>query len=244
MNIMHPDLRKKKLNCMMKSGNCPKKLTGLAKKERLQPRLTSNLKQQWKSFCYSGENLRGKGDRRMLSASEIVALQRQITAFRFEQWRHESLFSLQWWFLVSLLTIPWPIWLKLVDRKRILEISLFGVVTIGLITILDAVGMEFGLWGYKYNFLPVLPLLLPMDFSILSVSHMLIYQYFRPWKSFIIALTIVGCVFAFIGEPFMEYIGIYQRYEWEYIYSLPIYVGKAVVCRLLVTKIMKLNQEV
>lgn len=142
-----------------------------------------------------------------------------------------------------MLIFPWPIWLKLVDRKRILEISLFGAVAMGLITILDAIGMELGLWGYRYKLAPLLPMLLPMDFSVLAVAHMLIYQYFRPWKSFIIALTVVGCIFAFIGEPFMEYVGIYQRYGWKYIYSLPIYIGKAVFCRLLVTKIMKLNPK-
>ncbi len=178
----------------------------------------------------------------MLTSPEIVALQRQLTEFRFEQWRHEVLFTPQWWLLIFLLIAPWPIWIKLVDRKRILEISLFGSMVIGLITCLDAIGMELGLWGYKYKIAPLLPMLLAMDFSVLAVAHMLIYQYFRPWKSFLIALTISGFAFAFIGEPFMEYIGIYQRYGWEYIYSLPIYIGKAVVCRLLVTSLMKLNR--
>ncbi|MDT8900102.1 CBO0543 family protein [Anaeroselena agilis] len=178
----------------------------------------------------------------MLSSPELVELQRQLTALRFEQWRHESLFSLQWWFLLFLLIAPWLIWVKLVERRRVLEISLFGALTIGLITLMDAMGMELGLWGYRYKLTPLLPMLLPMDFSVLAVIHMLIYQYFRPWKAFITALTVAGCVFAFIGEPFMEYIGIYQRYGWLYIYSLPIYVGKAVACRLIVATLMKLNQ--
>ena len=177
----------------------------------------------------------------MLSASEIVALQKQLTAVRFEQWWQEVLFSLQWWFLLLMLILPWPLWVKLVDRKRILEISLFGCLTIILITIMDTMGVELGLWGYSYWLIPFLPLLVCMDFSMLPVIHMLIYQYFRSWKSFIIVLTVVGFVFAFIGEPIMEAIGVYQRYSWEYIYSLPIYIGKAVVCRLLVTMLMKLR---
>ena len=179
----------------------------------------------------------------MLSVSELVELQKQLTYFRIEQWLSESLFSLQWWFLVFLLVAPWSIWLRYVDRRRILEISVFGLLTIAIITILDDLGMELGLWAYKYNFVPLLPLLLPMDLSVLPVVHMLIYQYFRSWKLFIIALTAVGCLFAFIGEPFMVFIGVYQMYQWKYIYSLPIYIGKAVICRIFVTKLMKLNSE-
>jgi len=49
----------------------------------------------------------------MLSAPELVELQRQLTEFRFEQWKHEVLFTPQWWFLVFLLIFPWPIWVKL-----------------------------------------------------------------------------------------------------------------------------------
>ena len=45
------------------------------------------------------------------------------------------------------------------DRKRILEISLFGALSIGLITILDVMGIKLGLWGYKYKLGPLLPLI-------------------------------------------------------------------------------------
>lgn len=177
----------------------------------------------------------------MLSAPEIVALQRQLTEYRFEQWGQESLLAPQWWCLIFLLIIPWPIWCKLVDRKRILEISMFGALTIGLITVMDALGLELGLWGYKYKIIPLLPGLLPLDLSVLPVMHMLIYQYFRPWKSFLIALLITGCGLAFVGEPLMVRMGIYQIYHWQYIYSLPIYIAKAVACRLILTNLMNMR---
>jgi hypothetical protein len=135
------------------------------------------------------------------------------------------------------------IWIKLVDRKRILEISLFGTLLVGVISILDALGMELGLWGYKYNITPLLPGLLPVNFSVLSVLGMFLYQYFRSWKTFLIALTVLCCLLSFVGEPFMEYIGVYQRYGWKYWYSLPIYIVKPIVIRLMVTMLMKFGQE-
>lgn len=178
----------------------------------------------------------------MVSTPELVELQRQLTGFRFEQWRSEVLFTPQWWLLIILLFAPWYVWVKLVDRRRILEITTFGALTMILITMLDGIGMELGLWSYKYKIAPLLPLLLPMDLSVLAVTHMLIYQYFRPWSFFLAALVIAGCLFAFAGEPFMEYIDVYQRYGWEHWYSLPIYIGKAIVCRLTVTKLIKFGQ--
>jgi len=179
----------------------------------------------------------------MLSASELVNLQRQLTIFEYNHWWNEVLFTPQWFLLVFTVIVPWYIWLKLVDRKRIMEISLFGTLSIILISLLDVIGVGLGLWGYKYKTCPLIPLLIPVDFTALPIIYMFIYQHYRTWKSFIIVLTIVSFILTFIGEPLVELINIYQRYAWEYIYSLPIYIAIAVFCRLTVTMLIKLNSQ-
>ncbi|WP_305777687.1 CBO0543 family protein [Priestia flexa] len=102
------------------------------------------------------------------------------------------------WFLV----VPWIIiWSKLVKRDIILEILLFGTIIIITTTLLDVVGLQYRFWDYPIAFLPIIPRAFPFDFSMVPVAYMLLYQYFRTWKFFIIAQITMALTYAFIGEP-------------------------------------------
>jgi hypothetical protein len=46
-------------------------------------------------------------------------------------------------------------------------------------------------------------------------------------------------IFAFIAEPITVWLGIYRLDNWSYIYSLPIYIIKAVLIKALVQKVTK-----
>ncbi|MDP4156135.1 MAG: hypothetical protein Q8929_10915, partial [Bacillota bacterium] len=75
------------------------------------------------------------------------------------------------------------------------------------------------------------------DNGILIVAHMTVYQFFRKWKSFIIANLVMAAIFTFIFEPLTVWLDIYQLDNWKYIYSFPIYVAKAVFLKWLVQRI-------
>lgn len=63
---------------------------------------------------------------------------------------------------------------------------------------------------------------------------MFIYQYFREWKSFIIANVILAAIFTFIAEPITVWLGIYKLDNWKYIYSFPIYILKTALIKWIV----------
>ena len=174
----------------------------------------------------------------MPSFLDVENAQRHLCDVARQYWLQHNLFTWQWWLLLSLTIIPWLIWWKFADKKRIIEILLYGVLIIIIVIILDTIGANLLLWTYPQRPLWFLmPLLLPIDISIMPVEHMLIYQFFPKWRSFVAALVILALFSAFVAEPLFTLGGMYKLYSWRYVYSVPLYVLKAVLVRLLVEKL-------
>ncbi|SDC93444.1 hypothetical protein SAMN02799630_01773 [Paenibacillus sp. UNCCL117] len=164
---------------------------------------------------------------------EIERVHKNLTDLRQEYWLHYDLFSYQWWLLLTVFVISWVVWWRLVDKHRLKEVASFGVSMSYLIYILDHVGYELNLWLYPHKFMRILPEAFILDLGILPILHMLVFQYFREWKSFIIANTLLAAVLAFICEPISVWLGIYKMLNWAHIYSFPIYILKAVMMKRL-----------
>ncbi|MDQ7861038.1 CBO0543 family protein [Peribacillus frigoritolerans] len=71
-------------------------------------------------------------------------------------------------------------------------------------------------WDYPIAFLPFIPWAFPFDFLMVPVAYMLLYQYFRKWKSFILAQIIMALTYAYLGEPFCEWVKLVNYLEWRY----------------------------
>ncbi|MBM7573343.1 CBO0543 family protein [Aquibacillus albus] len=171
---------------------------------------------------------------------EIRNFHQQLYEMRLEYWIGHDLFTFQWWLLLFVFIVPWIIWWRLVDKKRIRQILLFGTLLMILVMFMDDFGVETHLWSYPYQLVNVMPRLIPIDQGILAVAHMLVYQYFSKWKQFIIANIVMAAIFTFVFEPLTVWLGIYKLENWRYIYSLPIYFLKSVLIKGLVDEfIMK-----
>jgi hypothetical protein len=158
-------------------------------------------------------------------------LLKDLSNEEFRYWLEQVVFTPQWWLLIVLLILPWFIWWKLVDRKRIFEILTVGYMVFLIVLFLDEIGTETLLWGYRYRTTPFFHVLIPYDFTVLPVTYMLFYQWFSTWKSYFWAHVGLALVFAFISEPLLQWIEIYVVYDWKHIYSFPIYVLIALIIR-------------
>lgn len=171
---------------------------------------------------------------------KVEEIRRQGCEMGFQYWLHSSVFTWQWWLLVILVFVPWIIWWILADKKRLLEISLYGTLIAIICIFLDVAGQNLMLWGYPKQILYfVVEPILPIDLCILPVEHLLIYQYFRRWTWFLVILIVAALVNSFIAEPIFVWAGIYKMYSWEYVYSTPIYIAKGIVARLVVQWVMQ-----
>jgi len=176
------------------------------------------------------------------SHEKIFELEKQLTQNRIQNWINQDLFTYQWWLLLGTLVIPWLLWWIWVDKKRLTEITLFGVITLIIASFLDSVLSDLWLWEYNYYVIPLWPRLISADFAIIPVTYMFVYQYFRKWKEFLLAMLIVGAFFAFFGELLLVWLGIYTLHGWKHFYSFPIYIAIGLSIKYLMQTILAHNE--
>lgn len=140
-----------------------------------------------------------------------------------ELWQHEVLFSWRWWLGVTITIITWVLWFKFhkkESRYRLLSAGFF-VMTISVA--FDAIGVQIGLWSYRYEVFPLIPAYLPYDLALMPVIIMGLIQY-KPNFSPIMKSVTFGLLAAFIGEPLIVVTDIYKPLNWKFFYSIPIYI--------------------
>jgi hypothetical protein len=93
------------------------------------------------------------------------------------------------------------------------------------------------MWDYPYKLLPFLPVW-PIDFVVVPVTFMFVYQLCGSWRSFTIAIILVSLFYCFITEPLLVKYGFYALINWNYLYSFPIYIMVALSMRWLVRLIL------
>ncbi len=155
-----------------------------------------------------------------------------------EHWVKYEVFTWQWWIGLACVVIPLLVWWKLVDRRRILEVTVFGLLINISASFLDVLGSESVLWNYTIRILPQTPLLFPVDYILLPILYMLIYQRYKAWKQFLYASTGIALALAFAVEPLAVYIKQYQLISWHYIYSFPIYILISIFSKLITNKML------
>ncbi|MFC5451579.1 CBO0543 family protein [Paenibacillus aestuarii] len=160
-------------------------------------------------------------DENMEKARELVTALVQTNIERFMN--HGGFLSPQWWLLVAFTIVPWVIWVKIVDKKRKLELVVVGLFIAIVTKLLDLVGYNLNYWDYPIQMIPLVPEAFAFDLSMVPVAYMLLYQYFKTWKSYCLGLLCMSVIYAFIGEPFCNLIMVVAYFKWKYIYSFLYY---------------------
>ena len=152
---------------------------------------------------------------------EINEEKSRLNHISIEHWLEHDLFSLNWWILFSATIIPYFVWWILVDKYRLFEIFSYGLLCACTSMLLDVIGTEMLLWAYPDKLLPWIPPLIPADFVIIPITSMLVYQYCRSWKSFMLANLGWATLFSYIIEPLFVMRGMfYLGHHWRHTYSL------------------------
>ena len=130
-----------------------------------------------------------KGGNLVEAIDKIVELRKQIYQIQFDQWTKETLFSVEWWIILATAIAFWVIWWILLDKKRFNEIALAGFVAAVMNFILNTTGVEMTLWAYPKQIFGLVRTWSVFELSFITVSYMLVYQYFKDWKKYMIAVT-------------------------------------------------------
>jgi hypothetical protein len=120
-----------------------------------------------------------------------------------------------------------------------MEIFLYGALISMYSILLDDIGSYYLFWIYKYQLVPISPRLNPVDLTIMPVTYMIVYQFFRGWKPFLIAQTILAFGAAFLTEPVFTKMNIYLMLKWNFFYSFFIYIFLGAFNKWFVEKMVK-----
>ncbi|TCN19759.1 hypothetical protein EV146_11664 [Mesobacillus foraminis] len=161
----------------------------------------------------------------------------------YKHWVHDDLFTWKWYLLLVLSILPWIVWWIVVDKKRLNEIVLYGsLITIGTYT-LDNIGTDLIWWEYPTKLFQMIPPLLPADLSLIPCSMMLIYQWSKNWRSFLLFNFLLSLFCTYIGEPLFIWLDYYELKDWKLIYSLLFYNIGGMLARWLVLKIFSVSEK-
>jgi hypothetical protein len=168
----------------------------------------------------------------------VRKLEEKTTNLRINFWLENELFTIEWWFLLGvILILPWVIWIKFYDKSRTFELIVFGTLTMITAAVLDAIGEDLSFWGYPIELIPAGHNAFPFNFGIVPVAFMLLHQYLSNWKSFSIGLLFLALVFAYLGEPLSQFMGVYKLFKWKFTYSFFYYIINGLALRLIILKI-------
>lgn len=158
---------------------------------------------------------------------------------RYLHWINFEVCSYQWWLLTVVSILSVIVCIKLIDRKRLIEIFLYGLIIAVLSVTLDEFGYEYRLWSYNIHLLSQLPHISWVYYIIMPVIYMLVYQYYYDWRSYYLAMAVLAVVLAFVFEPLLVLMQIYVLLKWRHIYSFPIYFVIGVAAKALVQMLNK-----
>jgi hypothetical protein len=82
-----------------------------------------------------------------------------------------------------------------------------------------------------------------VDYVIVPVVGMLLYQKVPNWGWYLLACAATSAVMSFACEPFAVYLGMYRLLKWRYIYSFPIYIALAALFKLLCSLIIRRQEK-
>lgn len=178
-----------------------------------------------------------------LNMEDIIDISGMLYDLQKEHFLENVLFSIQWWFLLLLTILLWVIWFRLVDKRRMGIILLVGLITALLATLMDDVGLTLTLWHYPNPLTPFISRLNSVDLAIVPVGYMLLYQYAKRWKPYVIALFLMTLFAILVAEPLFGKWGLYLKIKWEYWYSGPIYFAMGIFVKWVVDKVDKVSHS-
>ncbi|HBI04884.1 MAG TPA: hypothetical protein DDY49_12745, partial [Paenibacillaceae bacterium] len=104
--------------------------------------------------------------------------------------------------MILVTIIPWFIWWKFADKKRLIEIFSFGLLIMFISVFFAPIKQNFNLWQFIHRVHWSLSTpLFPYDITILPVTYMFIYQFSKNWTSYVIGTLLLSCFMAFILMP-------------------------------------------
>lgn len=148
----------------------------------------------------------------------LYALHMEYWFQSYQHWVSKEFLSLAWFFNIFFLLLLYVLWIKLVDKKRLRDLLLFGSLIAVAATFIDIVAVTTGLWEYKVRLFPISPAPFPFDFTVIPIFYMFVLQYTSSWRSYLIGSLLASGLFSFIVAPIYVLLGIKEYHKLNHFY--------------------------
>ena len=159
-----------------------------------------------------------------------------------EDWKNE-LFSPAWLGIIAVILLSYYICFRLLDKRRLTQLLLYGSLMTVSITIIDIFATQFGFWTFLIRVLPIVPSVLFFDYTIIPLYYMLVYQYSSTWRRFAAWNAVLAGIISFIFFPLLTALKLFKLDNWRYIYFFPLIYILAFICRWVVWGILSVQNK-
>lgn len=174
---------------------------------------------------------------------QLVNAEIMAANISYSRWVSEELFSPSWAIITATLALSCVLLFILIDRSRLREVLLFGLLLAFLFGYTDVIATEYGLWEYKTRVMPVKSSAFPFSYTMNPIFHVFAYQFGNTWRSFALLNTIAAVFFAFIAHPFYVWADILWLGNWNYFYSLIYLSAVPLGVRVFVLWLINIEQQ-
>lgn len=116
---------------------------------------------------------------------EIMQKSDALNNLILTKWLKQEFLTFEWFFTLFVVLVCYLLFFYLVDKKRIVEILLYGSLVAVAYVVYDSIGMFFGFWAVKIAISPVYPNFFGSSLTVAPLLAMILYQYKSPWNSFL-----------------------------------------------------------
>jgi uncharacterized membrane protein len=121
--------------------------------------------------------------------------------------------------MIAFILAAYMIWYKLTDKKRLVDLLLFGSFIAVMRVIVDAIGEQAGLWYYQEHTIPTSPSLFIHVLTLTPLTFMLVQQYSSNWRQFFIWAAVGAGFLHFLTIPILGKLHYVQLMHWNNIYA-------------------------
>jgi len=180
----------------------------------------------------------------MNTVDMIHQLRLKLWDLTYTQWKTETLFSIQWWSTVALIVISYAIWWVIVDKRRLSQILLFGSLVAVQRIVMDIIGTNVVFFSYDIRETPFFPSPFQLDFTLIAMVFMVVYQYCHTWKKYLIWTAVVTGMISFAFFPILEKLGFLKIYKnWNVFYAYVLIFIIVSLSRWVVLAVLNIQQN-
>lgn len=176
-----------------------------------------------------------------MDRTDIIELKKLLEQVNSDYWLTHTFLNWEWWLLLVLTIIPWLVIWKVMDKERTYEILTYGFLLASLTMIVDNIGSSLVWWDYPNQLDPVSLPLFPADVSIVPCAMMVVYQYFKTWRSYVVAMLGLALFAAYIGEEIFILMDFYTRISFKAYHTVIFFMVAGILGKWFVEKVRGMN---